>query len=156
MATTYSWGVTNSTASTATAAMQVLGVSSNYGRVEDEPTRCTLSNKTSPLDQPEVIAYKARQEKISVTTLANPPKSRDGVYYGSSVNIIRRETRDDGSVYDHPLGCTISFKHDTGHNWSDEEVLFVLARAISTLYNETDSAWRFKDLQRSALAPVED
>lgn len=156
MATTYSWGYSNSTPSEKTATVQNLGSYSNYGRVQDEPTVCELSNKTSPLDQPEEMFYKARQEKVSTSNLTNPPKSRDGVYYSVTVKDILRATLDDGTEYDHPIDCIVAFRHDTAHNWTDDQVAHVLARALGALYNETDDGWRFKDLQRSALAPIED
>lgn len=156
MATTYSWGYSNSTASSVTATLQNLGDYSNYGRVQDEPTVCELSNKTSPLDQPESLFYKARQEKVSTSMLTNPPKSRDGVYYSVTVKDILRESRDDGTTYDHPIDCIVAFRHGTAHNWTDQEINNVLSRALGALYNETSEGWRFKDLQRSALAPTED
>jgi hypothetical protein len=136
--------------------MAKLGEYSNYGRTTDEPTLCVLSNKTSPLDQPETLAYKCKQEKISVNNLANVPKSRDGVYYGATMRSILRETRDDGSVFDHPLEVSISFKHDTSHDWTDAQILEGLGRNLGSLYDETAAAWRFKSLQRSALAPTQD
>jgi hypothetical protein len=136
--------------------MAKVGEYTNYGRVKDEPNLCVLSNKTSPLDQPETIAYKGRLEKVSVTSLANPPKTRDGVYYGVTVRDIRREMREDGSVIDHPIDVMISFKHDTSLNWPDADVLDVLGRSLGALYDETSSSWRFKDMQRLALAPTQD
>lgn len=156
MATTYSWGYTNTTASLVAPTMAKVGEYTNYGRVKDEPNLCVLSNKTSPLDQPETIAYKGRPEKVSVTTLANPPKTRDGVYYGVTVRDILREVRDDGTIIDHPIEVTTAFKHDTSLNWSDSYVLEVLGRSLGSLYDETAASWRFKDMQRLALAPTQD
>jgi hypothetical protein len=156
MATTYSWGYTNSTASLKSVTQVALGLKTNYGLAEDSANQCLLSNITSPIDQPEVIRYDFEKQKVSVSDLANPPKSRDGVRYVCTLKDIYRETRDNGDVYDHPFQISISIKHDTSVNWTNALVAAELARAISGLYNETDGDWRFESLMRSALEPQAD
>lgn len=154
--TTYSWGYSNSTASSKSAAMVALGLKTNYGLAEDTANQCLLTNTTSPIDQPEIVRYDFERQKVSVSDLANPPKSRDGVRYVATVKDVYRETRDNGDVFDHPIQVSISFKHDTSINWTNALVLAALSRGISALYDETAEKWRFESLMRSALEPTED
>lgn len=156
MATTYSWGYSNFIPSEHSLQQVALGLKTNYGLAEDTANQCLLSNVTSPIDQPEVIRYDFEKQKVSVSDLANPPKSRDGVRYVSTVKMIRREFRDNGDVYDHPFQVSISIKHDTSLNWTNALVAEGVARAVSSYYDETNKTWRFESIMRSALEPQND
>lgn len=144
-----------------------LGLASNYARVTDEPTVARISNKTASLEQPEIITYKAdtaNSVNISVP-LRNPSPIRDGVVYSVRVETVDRTTVGD-TVIDEPIAMWLTVKHPMSNNWDNAKVATVFKRLCSALLKGQTSTgtaadirpdeWRFEDLMRSALMPVED
>lgn len=160
MARSTSWGYTNSTASTATAALAQLGEYSNYGVLQDSPEACRLTNKTSPLDQPERVTFRCTAQDISIKDLANPGPSKGGVLYSCRVDDILRVADPAGTgsatVVDEPISMWLTIKHSTSNSWTNTDVATVLGRLLGALYDETGNKWRFEDLMRSALRPKND
>jgi hypothetical protein len=152
MATT-SWGFTNTTDSTKTVTLKKLDEFSSYAKITDEPTYAELSNKTSPLNQREILSFRCDRQNVNTAALAYPDVSRDGVFYVSKLKDILRVT-DGTEISDHPIEAYLSIKHDTAYNWSNEEIEVMLLRLLGSLWDETNSKWRFEDLMRSALVPV--
>lgn len=164
MATTYSFGVTNTTASTHTLAPIALGMSTNYAKTVDEPDLARVKNKTAALDQQEMISYRARAiKKVGpVIPVYYPGPVQDGVLYSIDIQCILRETRDDGTIIDHPCEAWLTIKHDVAAAWtangtsaSPSYVGQVLARLNGACYTNA-GAERFDALAKSALVPTSD
>lgn len=155
MAATTSWGYTNTTDSTKSVTLKQLGEFSNYAKITDEPTFAELSNKTSPLNQRELLSFRCERQNISNSTLAYPDVSRDGVFYVGKLKDVLRVT-DGDSITDHPFEIYLAVKHDVAYNWTNSDVAGQLSRLLGGFYDETNAKWRFEDLMRSALVPVND
>lgn len=163
MATTYSWGYSNTTASTKSVTLKNLGVYSNYentvpaavseGKQPAVPYRKEYRNTTSPGGQEERFTYQSKDQDIAVSNLLNPPKTKAGRFISTQVSDVRREVRDNGDTYDHPIRCTISFAGGIAHSWTNAEMEEILLRTLSTLYDETNSAWRLEGLMNGAITP---
>lgn len=160
MARSTSWGYTNTTASLATASLVTLGEYSNYGVLQDAPEACRLTNKTSPLDQPEKVTFRCASQDISLQGLAYPGPSKGGVLYSCRVDDVLRVTdpasTGSATVVDEPISMWLTVKHSTSNSWSNTDIATVLGRLLGALYDETNSKWRFEDLMRSALRPKND
>lgn len=162
MATTYSFGVSNTTASTATLAPIKLGLLTNYGKIIDEPTESRLTNSGSALLQDEYITYNCKRTipKFNVPNY-NPGPVKDGLLYSLDYQVILRETRDDGTVIDHPIRIKTSVMHDIAAPWTvvpgggSSYVKQAFLRAISGFFHD-DGTERFNDIAKSALVPTAD
>jgi hypothetical protein len=164
MATTYSFGVTNTTASSATLAPVALGMVSNYAKTMDEPTESRVKNKTTSLEQQEMVTYKSRSIKKVGPKIPvyHPSDVQDGVLYSINIQDILRETRDSGIVIDHPIEMWLTVKHDVAAAWTASAsgtypsyVGQVLRRLLGACYTD-DGDERFDSLAKSALVPDED
>lgn len=162
MATTYSLGVSNTTASTATLAPIKLGLLTNYGKIIDEPDESRLTNSGSALLQDEYLTYTCKRTtpKFNVPNY-NPGPVKDGLLYGLDHQMILRETRDDGTIIDHPIRIKVSIMHDIAAPWTVvpsggmSYVKAVLLRTIGGLFHD-DGTERFNDIAKSALVPTSD
>lgn len=164
MATTYSFGVSNTAASANTLAPIKLGMATNYAKTTDEPDLARVKNKTTALDQQEMISYRARAiKKVGpVIPVYYPGPVQDGVLYSIDIQDVLRETRDDGTVIDHPVEMWLTIKHDVAAAWtasgtsaSPSYVGQVLARLLGACFTEA-GAERFDALAKSALVPTAD
>lgn len=158
MANTSKLAVTNVTVSTKTVPITELSVVSNYAKVEDEPTVCTLSNKTCPLDQGELVTYRAVDiPKVSATQrIQNPSKVKNGIQYIVKVEeILRTKDANDNIICDEPIVAYISIRHQKSGNITEAMVQQTLSRLNGALY-KLDGTSRIGDLMRSALVPVKD
>lgn len=144
-----------------------LDMATDYARVTDEPTEAKVSNKTATLEQPEVITYKANPiNKVNVNlSVRNPSPVQDGVLYSVRVETIDRVTVGTDTI-DEPIAMWLTVKHPMSNNWDNAKVATVFKRLCSALIKDqtstgtaaevTSAEWRFEDLMRSALMPVED
>lgn len=156
---TTSFAFTNTTELSATAPITGIKAKTNYALVAEQPTVVELQNKTAPLDQGERLTYRCQDvDKVSTTqTIQNPSKVRNGVQYVAKLEEILRTVDADGNIiYDEPLVMYLTVRHQKTGTISDSHISTVLARLLGSLYDETTSTWRFTDLMRSALQPVED
>lgn len=159
MALVSSWGYTNTTDSTTAITLKQMGEYSNYAKVSDEPTEARYKNRTSPLNQAEVVTYRCQPQKVSTSEpLAFPGPSRDGVFYTIKIEDVLRTTDSADPTYavDEPISMWLSIKHTSSNNWTNAQVVGVLQRLLGLCYNETSGTWRFEDLMRSALTPTQD
>lgn len=131
---------------------------SSYAKIEDEPTSTVLSNKTCPLDQGELLSYKAQAVKSVSTTqvIQNPAPVTNGVQYVVKLEEILRTTDSAGNIIcDEPVIAYLTIRHQASGNISNDIVASVVKRCIGACMRE-DGTWRFDDLMRSALSPVAD
>lgn len=156
MARSSSFGYTNTTDSTKTVTLKQLGEYSNYALTGNSPTKATYKNRTSPLNQPEVVTYSCKPNQVDKAVY--PAPSRDGVIYTVRFSDVLRttDTSDPGFIVDDPIEMWLTVKHGTNNNWSNAQIEEILLRLLGACYDETNSKWRFEDWMRSALTPVND
>lgn len=157
MAKQSTFGFTNVTANAVKVTPVDVKVVSNYARTEDEADVCVLSNKTAPLDQGELITYRANDlDRVSSTQVVqNPAPVRNGVQYVIKVeDILRTVESTTGTILmDEPVVAYLTIRHQKSGNVTPAIVADVVSRVIGACMR-TDGTWRFDDLMRSALAPI--
>lgn len=159
MALSTAFGFTNTTATTSkSVSLYDMGETTNYGLTEDEPDHAEISNKTCPLDQPEIINYFCRPHGVDASIQAknvHPNKVKAGVSYGVRYEAMLRTTDsvDATFVVDDPIKVQISINHALNGQITASLVKTALQRAISTLI-EADGTWRLDDLMRSSCKPT--
>lgn len=159
MANTSKFGYTNTDKLTATTSMVDMKMHSLYAKVEDEPTSAVMSNKTCPLDQGELITYRAQPvDRVSSSQkIQFPAQQRNGVQYVIKCEEILRTTDADGKVImDEPVVAYLTIRHQTTSNITDALITEVVSRVLGAAYDKTAGCYRWGDLMRSALVPVED
>jgi hypothetical protein len=162
------YSYTNTTAGDQKVLPIALDMSSDYARVADEPNLCRVTNKTASLEQPELVTYRCNLiDRVSTSIpVVNPAKSSRGVQYVVKLETVDRQTQADGSFIDEPITATLTIRHPMSNNWSNGKIAAQLMRLVGACMKDqtttgteastTDSNWRFEDLMRSGLAPVED
>lgn len=156
MAKTSSFGYTNVTENAVAVKPIDLKVVTNYAKIEDEATVVALSNKTAPLDQGELVTYRANPlDKVSSSqVIQNPAPVRNGVQYVIKVEEILRTTDGvTGNIVDEPVVAYLTIRHQLSGNVTPAIVTEVAKRCLGACMR-TDGTWRFDDLMRSALSPT--
>lgn len=161
MSNTSTFGFTNVTAFTDTLNPTLIGPSANYAKIGDEPTYCILSNKTAPLDQGELITYRANEiKKISTSqTLQNPLPIKNGIQYVIKAEEILRTKDADGNIIgDEPVVAYLTIRHQKSGNITSGIVEAVVQRLLGACYLDGGTAAipRWNDLMRSSLVPTSD
>lgn len=158
MSLTSSFAFTNTTAlSTEITPVDVKPVTC-YAKIEDEPTSCVLTNKTTPLDQGELLAYRCQPvNKVSTAlTIQNPAKVTSGVQYVIKLDEILRTVDSTGTIIcDEPVVAYLTVRHQASGNITSALVEQIVKRLIGACMRE-DGSFRFNDLMRSALTPTQD
>lgn len=164
MATTYSLGVSNTTAWTTGPLPVKLGLSTNYAVTRDDAEHVVIKNKTASLDQQEAIAFRSRREKKvgpDNIPVYYPGTVQDAVLYSINIQDILRATKDDGSFEDNPIEMWLTVKHTingvntqvpvSGHSY----IYQVLMRLIGACFKD-DGTERFDDFAKGAIEPTAD
>lgn len=154
-----SFAFTNTTDSDKTVTLKQVKSVSCYAKTEDEPTSCTLKNKTCPLDQGEVLSYQCTPiDRVNTKlTSLNPAKVTSGIQYIVRLDELLRTTADDGTIIcDEPVTAILQIRHPNSGNITPEHITTVVTRLLSACYDDTADDWRWKDLMLSALVPVQD
>lgn len=85
MAKTSTFGYTNVLANAVKVTPIDVKCVTNYARIEDESDVCTLSNKTAPLDQGELLTFRANDlDRVSSTQIVQNPSVVRNVFNMSS------------------------------------------------------------------------
>jgi hypothetical protein len=159
MAKTSAFGFTNKTESTHDVTPYVLGLTSNYSLIQDAADVVKLNNKTAPIDQEELVAFRSRTVNniASELNIQYPSPVKSGVEYS-----IRQEavlsTTDSGDPsfrVDEPIVVTLAIKHPKSGNITAANVGEMVLRTISSCLR-ADGTWRFDDLMRSSERPIVD
>lgn len=150
----------NNTTEMSNVTIKPVGIKpvTNYAKTVDEPTVAVLSNKTCPLDQGELLTYRANEmDHISTSlTIQNPTKVRNGVQYVVKLEEILRTKDTEGNIVsDEPVVAYLTVRHQKTGNISEALVNQVINRLMGAVY-KSDGTTRIADLMRSALVPVED
>lgn len=148
----------NTDAGTSVPTVKLAPVSC-FAKTMDEPTEARFTNKTCSLDQGEILTYRGR-EIANVATLQQvlyPARVQSGVEYGVRLDELFRSYNADGSIMcDEPIVASLTIKHTKSSNITVDVINEVFSRLIGACYDETSKAFRWGDLMRSALVPVED
>lgn len=172
MAMTWTFGFTNGdTGGTQTGPdyqlkSQVLNVVDNYALKQDEPTDCQLTNKTAPVDQPEIISYQSSVVKNfpKRTNITYPGPNSDNIMYGVRLDELLRGISDnDSMIVDLPIVMNLSIKHPLNAAIDNQVIDLLFRRLVSACYYQvkgsgdmvyTSELARFEDLMKSALKPT--
>lgn len=150
------YGFTNVGACTFNITPVDLAPVSNYAKITDEPTVAVMSNKTTPLDQGELLTYRCNDvDHVSTSqSIQNPAPVRNGVQYVVKLEEILRTTTDDGTIVcDEPVVAYLTIRHQKSGNITSALVEQIVKRLLGACYYENGTA-RFDDLMRSALVPT--
>lgn len=156
MALTSKFGFTNVTPSSKTITPITLNVVDSYAPITDEPTEVVLTNTTCPVDQGELVSYKASKvAKVSTTQdIRNPDKVTTGVQYVVKVEEILSTTSDTDPTFrvDTPIVAYLTIRHNNSSLVTDAVIGQVVNRLLGASM-KADGTYRFGDLMRSALKP---
>lgn len=156
MSLTSSFGYTNVTDNTVKVTPKSLAVVTNYANIEESSTQVVLDNKTSPLDQQELVTFNCRPLPI-VNTKANvryPAKVQSGVQYTVQIEEVLKTTSTDDAAFrvDEPIVMSLMIRHPKSGNITPAIVTEVLCRLLGAC-QKADGSFRWSDLMRSALDP---
>lgn len=156
---TSSFSFTNTTEG-ATVPTTALGLSTNYAKTMDEPTEARITNKTAALDQAELITYRSREiPKVSTDLqVLYPARVLNGVEFGVRIDELYRTTDEQSGliICDEPIVATLTIRCPKSSNMSDEVIDEVVSRLLGSVYDQTAKAYRWGDLMRSSLIPMND
>lgn len=158
MANTSSFSFTNTTLNTHSVTPVDLKPVTNYAKLTDEPDVTVLSNKTATLDQGELLTYSCKQlDKVTTQqTIQNPSPVRNGVEYRIKLDEILRTVDANGVIIrDEPIVASIVIRHQSSGSITSALITQVFQRLVGACMR-TDGTYRWDDLMRSALVPVED
>lgn len=135
---------------------------SEFALIEDEPTQCSMTNKSSAVDLGEKLTYGCRSIPTVSSGLENmnPGKVSSGVQYQIKLDeqLSIRNDVDPSFRVDLPIVATLTIRHTKDGNIGNDEVGTVVSRLISACMQKSGSnnVWRFEDLMKSALKPTVD
>jgi hypothetical protein len=152
------WGYTNVTPG-ATLTLTALGLKSNYASVMDEANEVVRVNKTTPIDQTEVVSIRSSVvPKVNVSKylpVPNPSPIKTGITYTVQTEVLLRHTDDQGNVTDFPIVAYTHIRHQRSGVISSALVEEAFNRHVSAFFHD-DGTSRFNELMRSALQPEAD
>lgn len=157
MSMSSSFGYSNKTAMSNTVTPINIGPVTNYAKTEDTATSCSLSNKTCALDQMEKLSYQCTQigNVSTKNTIQHPSPVREGVQYIVRLDEVLRTVDSAGSIVcDEPVVAYLTIRHQASGNISNALVTEVVTRLLGACMR-ADGTYRFDDLMRSALVPVQ-
>lgn len=159
MAITTSFGYTNNTAHTKVITPVNVGVTTNYALIKEEPSEVALSNVTSPMDQAEIISYKASKvAKVSTSMdVVYPAANSTGVQYVIKVEDVLRISSDTDPSFkeDLPIVAYLTVRHVKSSAITDT-IIGQVANRLFGASIKADGTFRFGDLARNSLKPKAD
>lgn len=162
MALTKQWGFTEGTSMSLSVSTSPVKPVSEFALVEDEPTQCSMVNKTSSVDLGEKLTYGCRTIPTVSSGLDNihPGTVSTGVQYQVKLDeqLSVRSDTDPNYRTDLPIVATLTIRHPKDGNIGNAEIGKVVNRLVSACKQGTASnlTWRFEDLMKSALRPTVD
>lgn len=158
MAKTSSFGYTNKSDVERTRPEYLMGLVQNYALVTEDPDQVVVDNTLAPLDQQELITYQSRTlPRINSGVVNNfPATTTAGVQYVVKVEeLLSTIDSDSGVRVDEPITMYVVVKHPRSGNITSDIVTEVWKRLNGALM-KSDGTYRWAELMRSALKPVED
>lgn len=157
MAFSSSFSFTNNAEGESVATVAINPVT-NYAKTSDEPHEATLANKTCTLGQGEVITYRCRDIKdvSTVQQVLYPARVLNGVEYGIRVDELYRTYDEQGNIVcDEPIVATLTIKNPKSANMTSDVITQVVSRLLGAAYDQTTKSYRWDDLMRSSLVPIQ-
>lgn len=127
----------------------------NYAKLQDSPDACVLANKTSPLDQGELVTIRYQKlDRVSTSQdLAYPMPDRAGVQYVYKVEDILRVTDEKGVVVsDEPIIAYLTIRHQRTGNVDANAIKQIAQRVLGVCISDTGTS-RFEDTMRGDCTP---
>lgn len=156
MSLTSQFGFTNVTPSTHTITPITIGAVDNYAITSDEPTEAVYTNTTCPVDQGELLSYKASKvSKVSTTQdVLHPEVVQSGIQYVIKLEEILTTTSTTDPTFrvDTPIVAYLTIRHGKSSVVTDAVVGQVANRLFGAAM-KADGTFRFGDLMRNALKP---
>lgn len=153
------FGYTNVTESTHLVTPIVINPLTDYALKVDEPTQVVMENKTTPLNQTEVLSYMCSDvKKVStVCDIQRPSTVTTGVQYVIKLDAVLKTTSSTDAAFevDEPVVAYLTIRHQKSGNVSNAMVGDVVERLLGSC-RKADGSWRFGELMRSALKPTND
>lgn len=155
---TSTFGYTNTSTSTRSYDDYQIGIITNYGLKEDEPTRVILDNRDAPIDQAELITYQGQRLKNVSNGCNNnyPPVPGDipGISYVVKVEeLLSTVDSETGMRVDEPITMYITVKHPISGNFTSTQITEVFNRLKGALMND-DGTYKWSDLMRHCFKPT--
>lgn len=152
------FGFTNTAADTFNIVPVDVKAASNYAVTQDEPTELVSSNKTAPIDQPEILTYRCQDLKTVNLAMKNmyPPTITTGVQYVVKLDELASltDSTDPSFRVDLPISAYLTIRHNKSGYVTSDMVASVVKRLLGACMKE-DGTWRFNELMRSSLKPTD-
>jgi predicted RNA-binding protein with TRAM domain len=159
MANTSTFAFTNTTDLSTSVTITGIKPKTNYALIAEQPTFVESQNKTAPLDQGERMTFRCQDvDKVSTAqVIQNPGKVKNGVQYVVKLEEILRTADGEGNIImDEPIVMYLTVRHQKSGNIRASHLDTIFKRLLGAMYDETAGEFRWNDLMRSALLPVED
>lgn len=137
---TSSLGFTNDTPNAGTMPYPGIALSTSYGTILNGADEVRLRNATGPVDQREVLSYRARDIKSvnTVNKIYYPSRVQSGVEFGVRLDEVLRTKDSNGFIIcDEPIVLSISFKAPLSSNMSNDILTTIFERAYAAVLDES-------------------
>jgi hypothetical protein len=135
-----------------------MDLKTDYALVAESPNEVILSNKTTTIDQEEIITlrHKVIPKVNTNAVITYPAPVKAGVMYTIGIDdVLRLHNESMGTYTDRPISAYLQIRHERSGDITDSVVCEVLTRLISIFW-QNDGTFRVPDFVRSALQPIED
>jgi hypothetical protein len=153
MATTYTWGFSNTNALDINIDPTDIGIKTNYAIMQDNAGKVLYDNRTAPVDLGEQIkiTYDPVNQVNSLCEIANPGKIKKGYQVKVRADAVKRATFDNGDIIDSPVSVELSIRGLRDGVTSDSDIATMFLRLMGACYDKTNSRWRFGDFIRNGI-----
>jgi hypothetical protein len=153
MATTKSWGYTNTTVSDVEVNPTKVDLFSSYAKVDDAADKVVYDNSTAPFDQGEKVSmfYRNLPKVDTDNPVSHPAPVKDGFQFIVKLDAIHRGVLDNETIIDSPQVMMLTVRGGKDGMCDSAAIEEQFKRLIGTVYDFTNSRWRFDELMRSAL-----
>lgn len=141
---TSSLGFTNTSSDGPVVSLPNIAIQDNYGTVRNEATEVRLKNSTGPVDQKEIITFRAREIK-SINTynkIYYPARVQEGVEFGIRLDEVLRTQDSNGFIIcDEPIVLSVAFKAPLSSNITEEILDEIFKRLYDAAYVGGQPHW---------------
>jgi hypothetical protein len=135
-----------------------MNLKSDYALVAESPNEVILSNKTTTIDQEEIITlrHKVIPKVNTNAVITYPAPVKTGVMYTVGIDeVLRLHNESMDTNTDRPISAYLQIRHERSGDITDSVICEVLTRLVSIFWQD-DGTFRVPDFVRSALQPTED
>lgn len=152
------FGFTNTDLAETSVRVDKLLMATNYVAIDSEDHVSKLTNKTAPMDQPELVTVRwSKIPKVNTdNAVANPSKVSDGVSYSFRVDeILRTAYFDekgapiaDAPIIDEPIVMQLSIRHNASGNIDGSTIIDCIKRLFGVCLSDNGVQWVFDSVMR--------